>query len=57
MKKYIQPDTEIIAATTSQRLLLDGSHVVNDLTEKEQPDIVGGDEANTFKRGLWDENE
>ena len=55
MKQYIKPYTEIIPITTSERLLLDGSYVVNNLAEKEVPDIVGGDEVNTFNKSLWDE--
>ena len=57
MKKYIKPDTDIIPSMTAERLLLDGSYVVNDFGEKPDPDpdIVGGDEVNTFNKSLWDE--
>ena len=55
MKKYIKPDTDIIPTMTAERLLLDGSYVVNNFGEKQEPDIVGGDEVNTFNKSLWDE--
>ncbi len=55
MKKYIKPDTEIIPSMTTERLLLDGSYEVNNLTEKTEPDVVGGDEINSYNQSLWDE--
>lgn len=56
MKKYIQPFIEIIPSTTSENLLLEGSHDIEKIEPGEGGPIeVGGDEANTFNKSLWDE--
>ena len=56
MKKYIQPYTEIIPSTTSENLLLEGSYAMETIKPGEGGPIeVGGDEANTFNKSLWDE--
>ncbi len=55
MEKYIKPSIEIILVTTAQHLLLQGSHDVNEFEDKEDPDVIGGDDVNNFNRNLWEE--
>ena len=55
MKKYIQPYTEIIPSKTSEKLLLEGSHDIGNLTPSDEPIEVGGDNTNSFSKSLWDE--
>ena len=55
MSIYTKPITDIIAIEVSRAILLEGSHDVEEFKDDKDPIVVGGDDANEFKKGLWDE--
>ena len=63
MKTYIKPLTDIVILNTVSDMMYDGevdgqpygSLNVNPLTPVEEKETIGGDDANSFNKSLWDE--
>ena len=59
MKTYIKPLTDIVILNTVSDMMLGGepygSLNVNPLTPVEEKETIGGDDANSFNKSLWDE--
>ena len=58
MKTYIKPLTDIVIINTVSDMMLEGepygSLNVNPLTPVEK-ETIGGDDANSFNKSLWDD--